>query len=258
MEMNMENKEKLIDILLRDGNEWPKDAKVILLNLLGHVEVKYSMPNALFGKDDVNYVTKELFMKAREQQMNNEKWMPKVGEVCEFRHKGWAIISWSTAEVAAMTDEYLIVRYEYSNSEQHYNLADIEFRPLKSPKGLATEAMKKEWRKVAGDSIGGDLISIYDAIYDAIADGKVPGVVLEKKKRNILVSIDGLFGHENREESVAYRVFLNDKCIIADAMFGRSESTYCKKYDSDLCSGELKVFIDEASTPVEITAEWVD
>lgn len=63
--MSMGNKAKLIDILLRDGKKWPDNVKVILFNLSGHIETRYSMPCALFGKDGVNYVTKEFFMKAK-------------------------------------------------------------------------------------------------------------------------------------------------------------------------------------------------
>lgn len=40
--------------------------------------------------------------------MNNEKWMPKVGDVCELRHELWNTISWSTAEFTALTREHLI------------------------------------------------------------------------------------------------------------------------------------------------------
>ena len=106
--------------------------------------------------------------------MKIERYLPAVGENCEIIHDRRN--EWWQVKVKAITDEYLIVRHIDSNAEQHYYLKYMSFRPLKSPKELAVEAIRNEMKHVRDFASYGD-------IYDVIASGKIPGVMVGERSK---------------------------------------------------------------------------
>ena len=72
----------------------------------------------------------------QEREMNQDnEWfergeLPPVGVECEIRHSCWNSEKYERVTVAAITNEYLIVKYV--TLEQHYMLKDISFRPIRT------------------------------------------------------------------------------------------------------------------------------
>lgn len=56
--------------------------------------------------------------------------LPPVGAVCYIRHSCWNSEKYDKVTIVAITNEYLIVKYE--TLEQHYMLKDISFRPIRT------------------------------------------------------------------------------------------------------------------------------
>lgn len=56
--------------------------------------------------------------------------LPPVGVECDIRHSCWNSEKYEKVTVAAITNEYLIVKY--ATFEQHYMLKDISFRPIRT------------------------------------------------------------------------------------------------------------------------------
>lgn len=56
--------------------------------------------------------------------------LPLVGLMCEIRHSCWNSEKYDKVTIVAITNEYLIVKYE--TLEQHYMLKDISFRPIRT------------------------------------------------------------------------------------------------------------------------------
>ena len=56
--------------------------------------------------------------------------LPPVGLMCEIRHSCWNSEKYDKVTIVAITNEYLIVKYE--TLEQHYMLKDISFRPIRT------------------------------------------------------------------------------------------------------------------------------
>lgn len=56
--------------------------------------------------------------------------LPPVGVECDIRHSCWNSEKYEKVTVAAITNEYVIVKY--ATFEQHYMLKDISFRPIRT------------------------------------------------------------------------------------------------------------------------------
>lgn len=56
--------------------------------------------------------------------------LPPVGLMCEIRLSCWNSEKYEKVTIVAITNEYLIVKYE--TFEQHYMLKDISFRPIRT------------------------------------------------------------------------------------------------------------------------------
>lgn len=102
----------------------------------------------------------------------NGEGLPPVGCVCE---RSWAGDEWQSCKILFESGQIVVVKLKESGMEDAYNIGDVTFRQI------LTEAERKreEARKAmyaAMNIIDGD---IADAIYDAIAAGKIPGVKLE-------------------------------------------------------------------------------
>ena len=83
---------------------------------------------------------------------------PPVGCECDIRHSCWNSEKYEKVTVAAITSEYVIVKY--ATFEQHYMLKDISFHPLRTEREKAIDAVCE----VIGDVIGGRLI--IERLYD--------------------------------------------------------------------------------------------
>ncbi len=73
---------------------------------------------------------------SQEKEMKQDnKWhergeLPPVGVECDIRHSCWNSEKYEKVTVAAITNEYMIVKY--ATFEQHYMLKDISFRPIRT------------------------------------------------------------------------------------------------------------------------------
>ena len=86
--------------------------------------------------------------------------LPPVGCECYIRHSYCNPEKYEKVTVAAITSEYVIVKY--ATFEQHYMLKDISFRPLRTEREKAIDA--------ACDAIGGvaeDVLLTIERLYDA-------------------------------------------------------------------------------------------
>ena len=63
--------------------------------------------------------------------------LPPVGCECYIRHSCWNSEKYEKVTVAAITNEYVIVKY--ATFEQHYMLKDISFRPLRTEREKAID-----------------------------------------------------------------------------------------------------------------------
>ena len=66
--------------------------------------------------------------------------LPPIGCECEIKHKCWS--EFQRVTVAAITKEYAIVEDDSVVArEQHYNLRDVTFRPLRTDREKAIDAL---------------------------------------------------------------------------------------------------------------------
>ena len=110
----------------------------------------------------------EQVMTQQKDMKQDNKWLergelPPVGVECDIRHSCWNSEKYEKVTVAAITNEYLIVKY--ATFEQHYMLKDISFRPILTEREAAIEEMKQACpHHGSWDSVG----RIYaEALYDA-------------------------------------------------------------------------------------------
>ena len=86
--------------------------------------------------------------------------LPPVGCECDIRHYYCNSEKYEKVTVAAITSEYVIVKY--ATFEQHYMLKDISFRPLRTEREKAIDAACKA---ICG--VGEDGLLIIERLYDA-------------------------------------------------------------------------------------------
>ena len=85
---------------------------------------------------------------------------PPVGCECYIRHSCWNSEKYEKVTVAAITNEYVIVKYV--TLEQHYMLNDISFRPLRTEREKAIDAVC-----MAIGDVGEDGLLLIERLYDA-------------------------------------------------------------------------------------------
>ena len=87
--------------------------------------------------------------------------LPPVGCECDIRHSYCNPEKYEKVTVAAITSEYVIVKY--ATFEQHYMLKDISFRPIRTEREKAIDEML-----LAIDHIKeGNFETFIGALYDA-------------------------------------------------------------------------------------------
>ena len=93
--------------------------------------------------------------------------LPPVGCECDIRHSCWNSEKYEKVTVAAITSEYVIVKY--ATFEQHYMLKDISFHPLRTEREKAIDEMigilKAKFDRSGIDGIS--VADIVDELYDA-------------------------------------------------------------------------------------------
>ena len=86
--------------------------------------------------------------------------LPPVGCECDIRHSYCNPEKYEKVTVAAITSEYVIVKY--ATFEQHYMLKNISFRPLRTEREKAIDAACK-----AIGVVGEDGLLMIERLYDA-------------------------------------------------------------------------------------------
>lgn len=99
----------------------------------------------------------------------NGEGLPPVGTECE---RSWTGDKWLTCRVLFIGDENIVLKL--ATREVSYLILDVKFRPIRSARDKAVEAM---FYAIPKDLRVG--IDCRQSIYDAIAAGKIPGVKLD-------------------------------------------------------------------------------
>lgn len=203
--------------------------------------------------------------KQKEQKMS-EKYLPKVGEIVILKRDPAILYRDTTPqdgtemEVVAYFNGVPVCAWEddFSCHSETFGTSSLRPLPLKSPKELAIEAMHMDCR-IAGTKENGKLLSIYQVIYDAIAAGKIPGVVIEKKKRKIRVTFDNIYEGDKGEFKIKYFITIDGTIAVEDTIHGSFSAPYSKVYEVDINGGGIQ-FHHMHSSGARLTykAEWVD
>ena len=82
--------------------------------------------------------------------------LPPVGVECDIRHSCWNSEKYEKVTVAAITNEYLIVKY--ATFEQHYMLKDISFHPLRTERDVLLSVIVEEMNRYDTDGKLADAI----------------------------------------------------------------------------------------------------
>ncbi|MGL4757550.1 MAG: hypothetical protein ACRCXB_34785 [Aeromonadaceae bacterium] len=99
---------------------------------------------------------------SQEQEMKQDNgWfergeLPPVGVECDIRHSCWNSEKYEKVTVAAITNEYLIVKY--ATFEQHYMLKDISFRPIRTERDVLLSVIVEEMNRYDTDGKLADAI----------------------------------------------------------------------------------------------------
>ena len=81
---------------------------------------------------------------------------PPAGCECDIRHSCWNSEKYEKVTVAAITNEYLIVKY--ATFEQHYMLKDISFRPIRTERDVLLSVIVEEMNRYDTDGKLADAI----------------------------------------------------------------------------------------------------
>ena len=82
--------------------------------------------------------------------------LPPVGVECDIRHSCWNSEKYEKVTVAAITNEYLIVKY--ATFEQHYMLKDMSFRPIRTEREVLISVIIDEMNRYDTDAKLADAI----------------------------------------------------------------------------------------------------
>lgn len=104
--------------------------------------------------------------------------LPPVGIECEF---DWAGEGFNVGIVRYISKQTVII--ECAQVENSYGIEDLTFRPIRSPEDVARHNTLYSLEALNIDS------DVTVKIYDAIAAGKIKGVVLESKEADLKIDI---------------------------------------------------------------------
>ena len=157
----MVTKQQQLEWLARKYKTWPEQGATSLGLSVAEVG-KFAIVNC-------HLITRKEWQQERDKMSSKPEvdisWhergeFPPVGCECYIRHSCWNSEKYEKVTVAAITNEYVIVKY--ATFEQHYMLNDISFRPLRTEREKAIDAACKA---IGGVDKNGLLI--IERIYDA-------------------------------------------------------------------------------------------
>lgn len=147
------------------------------------VDVEYRIPSCDY-EDDVKYIITrqqyETALVASQQSTRNGEGVPPVGCECEAKYLHAANAEWFAFRCVAVDCE---VAFGWAGKEPAtLTLKDFEFRPIRNEAELKRQQIAQEMCNLFGSGIKIDEKHGYGTtwleVYDAISEGKIPGVKL--------------------------------------------------------------------------------
>ena len=155
-------KQQQLEYLAKECNSW-RGRDFILAS---DTELGYRLPVS----SGCHMITREEWQQERDKMSSRPEvgnsWhergeFPPVGCECDIRHSCGNSEKYEKVTVAAITSEYVIVKY--ATFEQHYMLKDVSFRPIRTEREKAIDEML-----LAVDHIKeGNFETFIGALYDA-------------------------------------------------------------------------------------------
>lgn len=184
---------KLIDILVQElpkRGGWPEGAEIISMHADGMVYINKKrtfdlpLPQCTDGWDGnkhtpnyTNEVTREQYEAALKQSVWDGTGLPPVGIECEYKkYERDGVGTWWYGTVKYVSDCTVVLKRNGCVGETVGHPSNFEFRPIRS------EAERKRDESI--EALHNNLMRVkYKAeeIYNAIAEGKIPGIKLEKE-----------------------------------------------------------------------------
>ena len=104
--------------------------------------------------------------------MSYEKWsgegIPPIGTVCEYLKHAKYKTSWIKVKVVFIGENLIVFEHGANGNEFSEQIADVSFRPIKTPEQIAAEkrsAEIKEMFEIASGFRG--FLDIIESLYDA-------------------------------------------------------------------------------------------
>ena len=137
----MVTKQQQLEYLAMECHSW-RGRDFILVS---DTELGYRLPVS----SGCHLITQQEWQQERDKigskQVVDNSWhergeFPPVGCECDIRHSYWNSEKYEKVTVAAITNEYVIVKY--ATFEQHYMLKDISFRPIRTEREVLTDLIE--------------------------------------------------------------------------------------------------------------------
>ena len=93
---------------------------------------------------------------------------PPIGCKCLIHHACWCKDIYHEVKIAAITDEYLIVKED--DSEQHYYINQITFKPSKTEREKVIENMVEIMKSTGSANLEINAVALYNAGYCKYSD----------------------------------------------------------------------------------------
>ena len=160
----MVTKQQQLEWLAKKYNTWPEQGATYLGLSVAEVG-KFAIVNChLITRREWQQERNKMSSKPEIDNAWHERGeLPPVGYECDIRHSCWNSEKYEKVTVAAITNEYVIVKY--ATFEQHYMLNDISFHPLRTEREKAIEEMANLIAKSVFGSAKCQAEKLYDAGY---------------------------------------------------------------------------------------------
>ena len=208
----------------------------------------------------------EVINKQKEQEMS-ENYSPKVGETVILKRDPALLYRDTTPkdgtemEVVAYFYGVAVCAWmdDFSCHSDTFGTSSLLPLPLKSPKELAIEAMVVAW-----NNSGSSTPSFADSTYEAIAAGKIPGVVIDdgSELRTASVRINNLIKHIPGSgfgrAFVRFGIYINGELAKEDVIEGKITGEFCKTYPLTYKRGPIDISIIEtdAEHTLSLSVAW--
>ena len=141
----MVTKRQQLEFAAKHIKKWKSgyDYAVVEETTDGHLYVRWPSicTSGITKKDwqqERDKMQKQAVQPAQDNSWHERGELPPVGCECYIRHSCWNSEKYEKVTVAAITNEYVIVKY--ATFEQHYMLKDISFRPIRTEREKAIDA----------------------------------------------------------------------------------------------------------------------